>query len=162
MKAKKVTFSLLVLAPVLLCLAVSGCGPDNCLTVDAGRPFVAQEGVRYGISEGGPTYFYQSPYSNTQVVYVDPDRYYDLQPGRTYVLLMDTSYPAREAERERAFDDWVNDMERIREESRRSTDDFTRGMRESSERMLNSIREMNRSNAETLDMLGRYQSMRCK
>lgn len=156
MKTTKVTFAMFVPVLALLCLAGAGCGgggPSNCVTVDAGRPFVAQEGLRYGISEGGPTFQFHQGYSSAQVVYVDPDRYYNLQPGGAYVLLMDLTYPARAAESDREFDEAMDNIQKTTEMNRRMTDDFTRSMRESSDRMLDSVRGMNRTNSETLGII---------
>jgi hypothetical protein len=67
--------------------------------------------MQYGIEEGGITYqFNSSAYPNAQMLYVDPDRYYTLQPNRVYVMLMDPTYPAREAARQKSSDDFEDAM----------------------------------------------------
>lgn len=112
---------LLLLIVVMACLLCIGCAVDsNCIRVDAGRPFIAQDGMHYYIQEGGITYqFNQSAYPNAQVVYVDPDRYYyDLQPGRVYVMLVDPTYLVRRQQDEESterlketMDDWAHSFD---------------------------------------------------
>ncbi len=113
----------LTAALVPLCLACLGCasasGPSNCVTVEAGRPFVAQAGMRYGIEEANITYrFNPSAYPNAQVVFVDPGDYHSLQPGRVYVMLPDPTYAARQREDEesterfeKTMDDWSHSFD---------------------------------------------------
>lgn len=117
----KVVNILPVFVLVIVCLMCTGCasGPSNCTVVDAGRPFVAQEGMSYGIEEGGITYqFNQGAYPNAQVVYADPGNYYTLQPGSVYVMLIDPTYLARRQESDesserlkKTMDDWSHSFD---------------------------------------------------
>jgi hypothetical protein len=111
---KTIKATLIMLVPILVLLCLSGCGPPNCVTVDAGRPFVAQEGMRYGVAEGGITYnFNQNAYPNAQVIYVDPGEYQTLQPGRTYVMFLEPNYLVRRKQRQEESDSMnnsINDM----------------------------------------------------
>jgi hypothetical protein len=145
---------LIMLAPILALLCLSGCGTNNCVTVDAGRPFVAQEGMRYGIAEGGITYtFNRDAYPNAQVVYVDPDKAYDLQPSTTYVMLVDPTYLVRRQQQQASDDETMESIKNQSDSLQRSVDSFRRNTNQTMDGMLRSTQQMDRNNSQTLGIL---------
>jgi hypothetical protein len=97
------------------CMAFSGCGGNpNCIRIDAGRPFIAQAGLRYYIEEFGPKYeFNRNAAPDAQVLYVEPYCCQTLEPGGTYVLFLDPDYLAKRRQRQEEMDSFNQSMKEM-------------------------------------------------
>jgi hypothetical protein len=154
MKTIKATFIMLVPILVLNCLSGCGGGDPNCVRVDTGRPFIAQEGFRYYIEEGGITYnFNQNAQPEAQVVYVDPGRCNTLQPGVTYVMLVDPTYLVRRQQEQASNDEAMESIRNWGDSLERSTKSFNDSTNKTMDDMQRGVRQMNRTNSQTLGIL---------